>query len=67
VVAGIIAICNNLDLEVVAEGVETKEQLTFCSFRGCNYFQGWYYSPAVEAAQITSYLTQGAPWKSKIN
>ncbi|HSG42697.1 MAG TPA: EAL domain-containing protein [Anaerolineales bacterium] len=67
VVAGIIAICNNLDLEMVAEGVETKEQLIFCSSRGCNYFQGWYYSPAVEATQITSYLTQGVPWKSKVD
>lgn len=64
VVAGIIAICNNLDQEVVAEGVETIDQLDFCTSRGCNYFQGWYYSPAVDHSEITNYLTQGVPWKS---
>ena len=67
VVAGIIAICNNLDLEVVAEGVETSKQLDFCTSRGCNYFQGWYYSPDVDHSEITNYLTQGVPWKIRGN
>jgi EAL domain-containing protein (putative c-di-GMP-specific phosphodiesterase class I) len=62
VVSGIITICNNLNLEVVAEGVETISQLDFCASRGCNFFQGWYYSPAVDAARITEYLQHGTPW-----
>jgi diguanylate cyclase (GGDEF)-like protein/PAS domain S-box-containing protein len=63
VVSGIITICNNLNLEVIAEGVETAGQLQFCSSRGCNFFQGWYYSPATTAANVTRYLRGGAPWQ----
>ncbi|HKJ37615.1 MAG TPA: EAL domain-containing protein [Anaerolineales bacterium] len=66
VVSGIIAICRNLNLEVIAEGVETDEQLAFCSSKGCNFFQGWYYSPAVDASEITRYLVEGVPWEDKI-
>jgi EAL domain-containing protein (putative c-di-GMP-specific phosphodiesterase class I) len=42
------AICNavldlakHLDLSVVAEGVETEEQLTYVESRGCDYVQGY--------------------------
>lgn len=67
VVSGIITICTNLNLEVIAEGVETSSQLIFCASKGCNFFQGWYYSPAVDSSKITQYLVQGAPWKNKLN
>ncbi|GAB4538732.1 MAG: hypothetical protein Fur002_02680 [Anaerolineales bacterium] len=63
VVAGIIAICNNLNLEILAEGVETKGQVDFCADKGCEFFQGWYYSPAVRPEEITQYLQRGAPWE----
>jgi EAL domain-containing protein (putative c-di-GMP-specific phosphodiesterase class I) len=66
VVSGIITICKNLNLEVVAEGVETDEQLAFCVSMGCTFFQGWYYSPAVDSSEITQYLTKGVPWKNKV-
>jgi diguanylate cyclase (GGDEF)-like protein/PAS domain S-box-containing protein len=62
IVSGIITICNNLNLEVVAEGVETIKQLRFCASKGCNFFQGWFYSPAVDAARITEYMQSGVPW-----
>jgi len=65
VVSGIITICNNLNLEVLAEGVETKDQLTFCVSKGCNFFQGWYYSRAVAPPKITQYLSKNIPWKDK--
>jgi diguanylate cyclase (GGDEF)-like protein/PAS domain S-box-containing protein len=64
VVSGIIAICNNLDLDIVAEGVETAEQLLFCTSKECKYIQGWYYSRAVESSTIMDYLTNGYPWKN---
>jgi EAL domain-containing protein (putative c-di-GMP-specific phosphodiesterase class I) len=65
VVSGVITICNNLNLEVLAEGVETKDQLAFCVSKGCNYFQGWYYSRAVDPSDIEHYLNNGAPWKKQ--
>ena len=62
IVAGIITISENLDLEVIAEGVETDEQLAFYQSRNCHIFQGWYFSRAVSADTITEYLMNGHNW-----
>jgi len=43
----IIALGHNLKLQVIAEGVETREQLTFLRDHGCDQMQGWYFSPAL--------------------
>ena len=64
VVAGIISICKDLDLDVIAEGVETRAQLEFCRSKGCESFQGWYFSDAVDAADITVLLSKRPPWSS---
>jgi EAL domain-containing protein (putative c-di-GMP-specific phosphodiesterase class I) len=37
---------------VIAEGVETREQLEMIAFLGCEHFQGFYCSPPVEAAEL---------------
>ncbi|OWR31703.1 bifunctional diguanylate cyclase/phosphodiesterase [Saccharibacillus sp. O23] len=42
-IVGIIGIARLLDLEVVAEGVETAEQADFLLSRGCVLMQGYYY------------------------
>jgi diguanylate cyclase (GGDEF)-like protein/PAS domain S-box-containing protein len=44
----IIALSYSMGLTVVAEGVETEEQRDFLSHAGCDTFQGYLYSPAVE-------------------
>jgi EAL domain-containing protein (putative c-di-GMP-specific phosphodiesterase class I) len=41
IVQTIIGMAKNLRLEVLAEGVETKEQLEFLSRHGCFVFQGF--------------------------
>lgn len=43
----IIAMAHNLNLNVIAEGVETHEQLNFLRQLGCTSAQGYLYSPAV--------------------
>lgn len=43
----IITMSRLLDLEVIAEGVETIEQLELLKQYGCHYYQGFYFSPAV--------------------
>ncbi|MDB5826455.1 MAG: diguanylate cyclase [Variovorax sp.] len=52
----IIAMGRSLSLNVVAEGVETREQATFLREHGCDQFQGFYFSKAVPAAEIYNLL-----------
>lgn len=58
---GIIAIAQKLGMEVIAEGVETKDQLDFYLSLGCRYIQGWYYSPAVTVQEAEKLLLKGFP------
>lgn len=48
----IIALGHNLNLNVLAEGVETNEQLQWLKSSGCDYIQGYYYCRPLPAAQL---------------
>jgi diguanylate cyclase (GGDEF)-like protein len=50
IVRAIISLAHSLRLRVVAEGVETNDQLEFLRRLGCDQYQGFLYSPAVPAA-----------------
>ncbi|MEA3155439.1 MAG: hypothetical protein QOK44_3028, partial [Betaproteobacteria bacterium] len=52
----IIKMGSTLSLTVVAEGVETKEQVDFLRERGCDEFQGFYFSKAVTAGEFVELL-----------
>jgi EAL domain-containing protein (putative c-di-GMP-specific phosphodiesterase class I) len=49
IVSAIVAMAKKLKLEVVAEGVETPEQLAVLRELGCDRYQGWLFSAAVPA------------------
>lgn len=51
IVTAIVQMARALGLVVVAEGVETEEQLEFLRERGCDQYQGYYCSKAVPAAE----------------
>ena len=54
----IVAMAKSLDLKLVAEGVETSEQVTFLHALGCDLLQGYYFSPALPAAGFLNWLEQ---------
>ena len=52
----IIALGHSLKLQVVAESVETHEQLAFLRDHDCDQMQGYYFSPAVPSAELQDML-----------
>jgi diguanylate cyclase (GGDEF)-like protein/PAS domain S-box-containing protein len=58
IVSTIIAMANILDLDVIAEGVETKEQRQHLLNNGCTHFQGYLYSKPIPIDQFEALLKQ---------
>jgi diguanylate cyclase (GGDEF)-like protein/PAS domain S-box-containing protein len=54
IVKAIVEMAHSLKLEVIAEGVETEEQLSQLRGLGCNYVQGFLFSKPVSAARAAS-------------
>ena len=59
IVAAIISMAHSLNLKVVAEGVETKEQLEFLCNKKCDIIQGYYFSKPLPVNQFTQLLIKG--------
>lgn len=58
ITTAIIAMAHSLQLTVVAEGVETKEQLAFLEKRQCEIVQGYFFSPPISVKEMTKMLKQ---------
>ena len=56
IVQAIIAMAQQLKLRVVAEGVETKEQLDFLQSHNCDEVQGYYFSPPMKSEEFEEVL-----------
>ncbi|MFC0253039.1 sensor domain-containing protein [Massilia consociata] len=56
----IIALGHNLKLKVIAEGVETREQLTFLRDHDCDQMQGYYFSPALSQQTLQEMVSRDA-------
>ncbi|MDR6879222.1 EAL domain-containing protein [Bacillus sp. 3255] len=65
IVATIIAMTHHLNLKVIAEGVETEEQLHFLHQNRCNEVQGYWFSPPVNAQELESMLAEGVAAPAK--
>jgi diguanylate cyclase (GGDEF)-like protein len=58
IVRAIISLAHSLRLRVVAEGVETAQQLEFLRELGCDQYQGFFCSPAVPAEAFAALITR---------
>ncbi|HEY1147285.1 MAG TPA: EAL domain-containing protein [Pseudoduganella sp.] len=59
IVVSIIALAHNLQLRVIAEGVESEEQLEFLRRHGCDEMQGYYFSRPVAPPEFEQLLHEG--------
>ena len=59
IVSAVISMGKSLNMLVVAEGVETREQLAFLKERSCPHGQGYYFSHPMIAREFTQLLGRG--------
>jgi len=55
----VIALASSLNISVIAEGVETKEQRKFLLENGCTMIQGYYYSKPIPSNEMEIILNRG--------
>ena len=61
IVRAIITMAHSLGMKTVAEGVETREQLNFLRTQGCDYAQGYYFSPPLSGSEIEHLMKVNLP------
>ncbi len=64
IVRTIISLAQNLDLDIVAEGVETEDQQRLLFEMGCTHAQGYLFSRPVPAASLATMLAENAKQSS---
>ena len=55
----IIGLAHNLNIKVIAEGVETEAQMNFLRRQGCDEMQGYYFSRPLPALELAQWLATG--------
>lgn len=56
--SSVISLGQSLKLKIVAEGVESREQLSFLEEHSCNFVQGYYISRPLDAKSAASFIMQ---------
>ena len=56
VIEGLVRMARDLNITIIAEGVETENQVNILTEAGCNYQQGFYYSPTLEKDNLLKIL-----------
>jgi diguanylate cyclase (GGDEF)-like protein len=67
IVRAIISLAHSLHLKVIAEGVETPEQLALLTELGCDQYQGFYFSPALGPTQFVALVRRTSTQESVLS
>ena len=62
IIRTIMSLASSLGMRVVAEGIETPEQLDHLRGRGCDFGQGYYFSHPVDEATATELIRNSPRW-----
>jgi EAL domain-containing protein (putative c-di-GMP-specific phosphodiesterase class I) len=65
IVKAVVEMARALGLEIVAEGVETADQLAAVRNLGCHQAQGFYFMPPLPAEEVPGVLAQ-SPWRNLV-
>ncbi len=58
IVRSILALCQGMHMECVAEGAETESQVRFLQAMGCQWVQGYYFAKPMPKEQVLPYLSR---------
>ena len=61
IISTIVSMATNLNLKVIAEGVETESQIELLKSLGCQEVQGYYYSPPLPSAEYETKMNREFP------
>ena len=61
IVRAIITLAKSLDLDIIAEGVETPEQRDYLIQNGCHMFQGYLFSRPISVDQFNQFVKNNQP------
>ena len=56
IVKAIIVMAKSMGLNLIAEGVETEQHLSYLSGFGCHYYQGYFFSRPLDSEQLSEYV-----------
>src|ERR1700732_3979333 len=62
IVSATIGLAHHMGLRVIAEGVETPNQLSFLALHQCDEGQGYYFSPPLPPTDMEDLLRSGKPF-----
>ncbi|WP_230533384.1 putative bifunctional diguanylate cyclase/phosphodiesterase [Microvirga roseola] len=63
IVRATLSLAKNLRMETVAEGLEDERQLKYLQSLGCDYAQGFFFSPAVPAEEAENYFRKNRAYR----